>query len=274
MIRIQRPAAEPVELTSIRATQLTRLQAQFQASGQHPRADDITGYRIVAKQLHTMQYGKCCYCERPIPKGRNDTEHYRPKAGAIHKPGSAPTHGYWWLAHTWENLLYACPNCNQSYKRMQFPLHENSVPLAVGQMPPGQEQPLLLDPAGPINPVEHIQFVLKRTPHGQEQWRARPRNQSQFGKATIEVCGLDKPDSIDMHTRHVESHIWPVVNEFRASWPKKRALAQLYRVSLHFFTAQRPFAALNYDALRHYVPDDDLFGVIGKRWPTIDQIGR
>ena len=269
MIRIQRALPEPTILATTRATQLAKLHAL----ARHPTAKEIAGYRVVAADLLAMQHNKCCYCERHIPKNLNDVEHYRPKTQAKRQPGCLDEHGYWWLAFTWDNLLYACPNCNQLHKKVWFPLDEGSIPLAVGEIPPGQELPLLLNPAGAINPIEHIQFVLEQEPDASPKWRAKPRNGSRLGEWTIKVCGLDAPDTIDMHTAHVESHILPMVKIFEDYWRQKNALKLWYESALPFFTAKRPFAALNYDAMRHFIPDDKLYAAIKRHWPGPDQIG-
>jgi len=69
--------------------------------------------RQVRKQLIKMFNGKCAYCESRITSIYNgDIEHFRPKGGygnvnPITKPG------YYWLASDWDNLLFACPFCNQ-----------------------------------------------------------------------------------------------------------------------------------------------------------------
>ncbi|MEY4902975.1 MAG: hypothetical protein RLZZ292_790 [Bacteroidota bacterium] len=48
--------------------------------------------------LKTLYHSKCCYCEQRVEAGH--VEHYRPKSL------------YWWLAYSWDNLLYICPTCN------------------------------------------------------------------------------------------------------------------------------------------------------------------
>lgn len=50
------------------------------------------------KDLKDLYHHKCCYCEQRIEASH--VEHYRPKSL------------YWWLAYSWDNLLYICPTCN------------------------------------------------------------------------------------------------------------------------------------------------------------------
>ncbi|WP_321280163.1 hypothetical protein [Marinifilum fragile] len=74
----------------------------------------------VRKELVAIFKGKCAYCETEIVAAcPGDIEHFRPKGGynvkdSIVKPG------YYWLAADWENLLLACPNCNQTHTYLIF----------------------------------------------------------------------------------------------------------------------------------------------------------
>ncbi len=52
----------------------------------------------VKDKLKTIYNHKCVYCEQSIE--RCDVEHYRPKSI------------YYWLAYSWDNLLYCCSPCN------------------------------------------------------------------------------------------------------------------------------------------------------------------
>lgn len=76
------------------------------------------GYRVysdrsVRKLLLKMFHGKCAYCESKISAIYNgDIEHFRPKGKIKSVNPSKP--GYFWLASDWENLLFACPFCNQT----------------------------------------------------------------------------------------------------------------------------------------------------------------
>ncbi len=66
--------------------------------------------RAVADALAVIFERKCAYCERDVRAGGDaEIEHFRPKGGVeseIHP-------GYWWLAHTWLNMLPSCQACNQ-----------------------------------------------------------------------------------------------------------------------------------------------------------------
>lgn len=67
----------------------------------------------VRKILLEMFHGKCAYCESKITAIYNgDIEHFRPKGKIQEANPKKP--GYYWLASDWENLLFACPFCNQT----------------------------------------------------------------------------------------------------------------------------------------------------------------
>jgi uncharacterized protein (TIGR02646 family) len=69
--------------------------------------------KSVRKLLAKMFHGKCAYCESKITAIYNgDIEHFRPK-GEINEVNPTKP-GYFWLASDWDNLLFACPFCNQT----------------------------------------------------------------------------------------------------------------------------------------------------------------
>ncbi|MBK9441880.1 MAG: hypothetical protein IPN53_11440 [Comamonadaceae bacterium] len=217
MIRIIR-GSEPAKLVPLRIAKL----AVLGSLGREPTSDEVVGYKEVATELWDAQHHKCCYCEQRIPKGFNDVEHYRPKCRADRRPGCAHTHGYWWLAFSWDNLLFACPACNRSGKNDLFPLIHGSISLLNPLLPPGNELPLLLDPGSAINPVEHIEYTESAIGRngGPTHWWARPRNASIYGVKTIEVCELNRLELRELRNDHFRSTLAPQVealnNSFRA----------------------------------------------------------
>lgn len=69
-------------------------------------------WKAAKKQLKAESHDKCAYCEAPVSTvAHGDVEHFRPKSV------------YWWLAYCYDNYLYACQICNQSYKKDEFPVH-------------------------------------------------------------------------------------------------------------------------------------------------------
>jgi uncharacterized protein (TIGR02646 family) len=215
-------------------------------------------YEVARDALWLAQHYKCCYCEGREQSKRNDVEHFRPKARADRRPGSRQDHGYWWLAWTWENLLFSCRNCNQAPAKLdKFPLAEGSQALLAGQFPPGKERPLLIDPAMESG-IKHIQFVWMR--HGTavtNKWWPRPRQGSHQGAATIKVCMLDRPDLLDLYGSHVERNVKPRTDDIRLALQEGRIVDARREWSRSLVTLLNPsqeYIGLSYDALDHFIP--------------------
>jgi hypothetical protein len=248
---------------------------------------DIEGYQVVANELWAVQFFKCCYCEFKISKSYNDVEHYRPKGRANRKPGCVTTHGYWWLAFSLNNLLFACPSCNRSAKNDKFPLAVGSAALMAEQLAPGGESPLFIDPAGSVNPVEHIKFIplpfgfnsstekFSESDVSAQIWLAVPRSGSKHGKSTIEVADLNRMDLVELRSDYVRLTVWPLAKELMAAlteglfWKiedRKDRAEKLIRRGL-------PFTALAFDALNLLVPAEEL-AKFGLAWPIVNDVGK
>ncbi len=119
-------------------------------------------------------------------------------------PGSQPTpeRGYWWLAWTWENLVFSCMSCNgASNKGARFPLAHGSPVLGLHEQPPGGEQVLLLDPTDPlINPMDVLRFRWDG-----KHWKQFAINDDKRAAWTIAVLGLNGPSLLGLYTRKVAS---------------------------------------------------------------------
>ncbi len=248
MIRIER-GPEPAALLPVREAELLRVRSLVLTGGLN--SDAIGGeYSVVKRDLWTQQAMRCCYCEAHIPSDYNDVEHFRPKARANRGNGIFEP-GYWWLAWTWENLLFSCPGCNRSAKNDLFPLEAGSVPLLPEESPPGGERPTLIDPCGE-DPVESIQFVFDGS-----HWRPTGRNGSTRGQRTIELLKLDRADLLERYNTHVELEVKPRteatheaierqdVNLIHSTWRRVRGL----------LSPRMPFVALSFDAINHFVPE-------------------
>ena len=119
----------------------------------------IYGNGRVKNVLKGAQNSKCCFCEARFDANyQGDVEHYRPK-GAIGSGKTKIRPGYYWLAYTWNNLYYACADCNQYRKRAAFPLVDETDRALDHHGTIGDEDPLILDPGGPRDPRDHIRFV-------------------------------------------------------------------------------------------------------------------
>jgi len=71
--------------------------------------------------LHKIFHGKCGYCETKIELPHDGViDRFRPHNGVRDKTDYFQDL-YWWLVFEWDNLIYACKDCNQ-YKANYFPI--------------------------------------------------------------------------------------------------------------------------------------------------------
>ncbi len=250
MIRLGR-GPEPDALTSVRTKELARLQT-LAAAGGLPHEQVGTAYALVKSVLWRQQLESCCYCERnPLESSFYDVEHFRPKARVDRKDGSSPQPGYWWLAWTWENLLFSCAICNRSAKNDAFPLEPGSVPLAPHHAPPGQELPSLIDPYEE-DPVDLIQFVFDGA-----HWQPIGRNGSSRGQRTVEILKLGRPELLTLYDAHIKDFVRPFTDETLDAIARNDAAdveSTWRRVVRTCLFPRRPFVALSFDAIDHFVP--------------------
>jgi uncharacterized protein (TIGR02646 family) len=269
MIGIRR-GPEPAVLAQVRQAQLNLLRLL----GRPPASREIDGYRCVSANLWRAQHWKCCYCERKIPEKFNDVEHYRPKGSAVRLPGCILTHGYWWLAFSWSNLLFACPACNRSGKNDAFPLAAGSVSLQAESDGPGLEVPLLIDPAGSLNPLVHVEFYAIRV-GSKFDWWARGRNGSLHGETTISVLKLNLMEYREARADHFETFIKPAVmalDRALKSGEKQRIEDAIDR-AYSFLVPRAPYVGFSYDALKYFIPDDRFLSLGFEGWPTPSNVG-
>jgi hypothetical protein len=284
VILIQR-GPEPDALRKVRRKELRRLVKVAKANHPHHPDGDAVGnkYKVVAEDLWRAQRHKCAFCEIKLTRGHNDVEHRRPKGRADRRPGSTETHGYWWLAFTWENLVFCCPPCNRSYKRTLFPLDAGSVALAAHERPPGREIALLLDPAEETG-VKHIEFVFTEiTPAPvagtraqgwplRKHWHPRARGGSAVGEKTIEVCGLDDADLVELYDAHVQQEVRRFADDLNAALKKGEGVSGAFARAEALLSPWSMFVGLSYDALVALV-DAALLKQHGLAWPAPDRVG-
>ncbi len=195
MIRVSRPAIPPAVLATEGRSRHQEHCAAYDAGTREFQFDSkIYGHEDVKRTLVAMHHGKCCYCESFVRHTSPGTiDHYRPKSASQQRAGEPFIRpGYYWLAYDWENLLFSCPVCNQTYKRNLFPLRDAAQRALSHSNSLAAEDALLLDPTRD-NPVEFISF--------REEF-AFPLEDNLRGRTTIEVLGLN--DRIDLVERRRE----------------------------------------------------------------------
>ncbi len=191
MIPIYRGAEEPT-LPAVRMAELTRTEALLTWKPRLEDTDFGKAYACARPLLRTRQHNKCCYCEKFVETKHEHVEHVRPKTVA-RRSDTRVDSGYWWLAWTWQNLLFCCIRCN-TLKGTWYPLHAGH-PLQPQEQPPGRERPRLLDPSVDADdPIAHIQF---RRIAG--RWIPTPRLGSLRGYDTIRRIQLDRSDLLELY---------------------------------------------------------------------------
>ena len=192
-------------------------------------------WKNIKPHFDRVQHQKCGYRERDI-SSHGDVEHYRPK-GIVQelkfkgreKPHSKgiegrdcpkiTEQGYWWLAYEWDNYLLSCKICNSSYKRSLFPVKPERAKRNDKKYKAANpkkedlvnEVPLLINPFEEgLDTYNHFEY--DRT------GAIRPRNKDERGKATIEVCGLDRTN-LGERRFLIATDIWTNAHAFLKAKP-------------------------------------------------------
>jgi hypothetical protein len=164
-------------------------------------------------------------------------EHYRPKNGWRQTRGDALNQPeYFWLAYNWENLMFACDQCNDGgHKQNLFPLERPNHRATAADRDIGREKPLLLNPYGTKDPEKHIEWN-RDVP--------RPRRGSRWGMSTIATFRLDE-DSLLLRTRRSYLNnaeiLLRAIEELPQGSPKRDAAGDVFR---HYASDAGPWAAM------------------------------
>lgn len=127
------PAAFRQPKLKAKSQRLAEIFFTSQASGK--MEFDSAQWKPAKDRLKKDSHGKCAYCEAPTSLvAHGDVEHFRPKSI------------YWWLAHCYDNYLYSCQICNQTYKSDHFPISGafGIAPAMPGALPEGAALDTLL----------------------------------------------------------------------------------------------------------------------------------
>ncbi len=183
MIAIDRPETAPKILLTKGAALGRKLRRAFDRGTRTVAFDrEVYGHEQVKTALREAQHGKCAFCESQVAHvAYGDVEHFRPKGGFRQREaGPLERPGYYWLAYSWENLLFACQVCNQRHKRSHFPLLNPKKRARHHRHAVEDERPAFIDPAGE-DPAASLSF-REEVPF--------PKNKR--GAATIEALGLKR----------------------------------------------------------------------------------
>jgi hypothetical protein len=156
-------------------------------------------------------------------------------------------------------------------------LDQGSISLQAHALTPGSELPLLLDPASPNNPVEHIEHVEVSIGRAGSPtyWWARPRNGSIYGSMTIEVCDLNRLELRELRKDHFRSAISSQVKALNDALNERKPLAiqREFERALGLLEPSNTDVGFTYDALRASIPDSKLIPFLGSGWPAPNQVG-
>jgi hypothetical protein len=259
LIRIAR-GPEPVDLTRERQWRL----AQAMLARAAGAAIDFSGYEKAKPALVQALALKCAFCEMALRPEGSPVEHFRPKNG-VHNEGETPLPDlYWWLAWTWENLLFACFRCNSCFKRNQFPLEAGTPVLPQLSVDLDFEKRLFVDPSRE-DPRDHIRFIWSKA---RAKWLPVPVAGSRRGAATIDRLGLDEDE---LPSRHVSQRVQPWIDELQvriAAGVRGEVQATWHRVQQALFSPNEPFHSVTWDVLDAQFPAA-VRGAWGLRLPVL-----
>lgn len=126
---------------------------------------------------------------------------------------------YWWLALSWDNLVFSCIRCNdQGHKGNRFPLA--GPPWALPKPPYRAaevenidlrpEQPLLIDPTAPgADPLGSLAWVPVRNGSSPEQPSWTVRWFDARGRETAKILKLE--ELAEEVGEHLRKNVWPRV---------------------------------------------------------------
>ena len=105
----------------------------------------------IKEKLTDLYHHKCAFCETRVEQLH--VEHYRPKTY------------YYWLAYSWDNLLLACPTCNEckvqkfdvKTKKAVYSLTVDKKINKLGRIYDRIEHPLLVNPEA-IDPELYLTY--------------------------------------------------------------------------------------------------------------------
>jgi hypothetical protein len=165
------------------------------------------------------------------------------------------------LTWSWENLLFACEQCNTS-KGAAFPIAPDCARLNAEQLPPGTEKPMVIDPAFE-DPRAHVQFAPAAG-----FWFPTARGGSAKGRATLEVlkwteAPIAKPGLVE-NWKHHAAHVYTCVGEIESAMltnDPDRIRGVWQRQTTRFRVARSEFVALSLDILERSFPEH-----VRERW--------
>lgn len=193
-------------------------------------------YDDTKKYLKKIYRGKCAFCESK--EGQLHVEHYRPKQI------------YYWLAFSWDNLLFACTICNQN-KSTKFEIiahtratyttsylvNCNNFSAYYDRI----ENPKLLNPEI-TDPSKIFKFNIN----------GMITSEDIRGIYTIETCGLDRDDLNDNRKKILDDFKKDITVAFANYFSSKQKLKVAIQQTLNAYNNRLNNIGETYLAFRRY----------------------
>lgn len=81
---------------------------------EHTTGRDYNNEKL-KEDLKKIHNNKCIYCEKSLIDTDAEIEHFRPKNSSENNSRTCDkSTSYYWLAYSWDNLLYVCKQCNRN----------------------------------------------------------------------------------------------------------------------------------------------------------------
>ena len=192
--------------------------------------------------LNKLYNQKCAFCEQKIMKCINNNledcsstvEHYRPKSK------------YYWLAYSWDNLLWCCHRCNQNkdnnfdtkrslgtFEKITFLKKIHNSSKIYNQI----EEPLMIHPEfeNVVSKLEFNNGVITS-----DDLRV---------KYTIKTCGLDRDDLNEKRQTIIDDFIASIIDKKLKKESIKETIEELMN---DLEKKEKEFIALRYWILENY----------------------
>jgi hypothetical protein len=138
----------------------------------------------------------------------------------------------------------------------------------------GSHHPFMVIACYSILERPHQLLDIHRPPGAPQHWYARLRRGSVRGNYSIKVYGLNRSGLLGLRTDYIVNNIRTPATKLKQLLESKRLdeARSAFEEAQSKFAVPMPYAALSYDAYRHYVPDATL-QVIQKAWPKPEEVG-
>lgn len=137
---------------------------------------------IIKEALKTAHHKKCCYCETGYIKG--EIEHFRPQKN------------YRWLVDEYENLLFACHDCNQ-LKGAKLPVKEKKAEKGDSTTVCNKKEVLIM--TNPANNNQDFELFFNS--------KAEMFSLNKSMSETINICQLNRENLMDRRMK--------ILNDFK-----------------------------------------------------------